>query len=304
MLSKFFWAVKTFGGPASVDAFCRLYELHPQGRKVRFADEDEVFSAQSGCCTFVPRRPNKSQRIERVELSYCQKNRWDDDWTEFWFYAKIGFPNADGTGEVSYPLASKVLPVEHISQADFRRSAAGYKDCVGAFGSAAGLIGGRDLIEEFICANIWPLSAGWDPNPLAKVKVRALKESVPFLKLELVKPPGKSDKAIVAEVEDMAVELAGPYLLKEHESLLACCSSGSRVNRSFAVMGVKYPDRVEPKKPEKRSKGTSSEDPAAKKRKVSSADAEAPKADPKVSSSRLPRPPPKVPSTKKGNHLV
>jgi len=163
---------------------------------------------------------------------------------------------------------------------------------------------GGDLIEEFICANIWPLSAGWDPNPLAKVKVRALKESVPFLKLALVKPPGKSDKAIVAEVEEMAVELAGPYLSKEHESLLACCSSGSRVNHSFAVMGVRYPDRVEPKKPEKRSKGTSSEDPAAKKRKVSSADVEAPKAEPKVSSSRPPRPPPKVPSTKKGNRLV
>jgi len=91
MLSKFFWAVKTFGGPASVDAFCRLYELHPQGRKVRFADEDEVFSAQSGRCTFVPWRHNKSQKIERVELSYCQKNRWDDDWTEFWFYAKNWF---------------------------------------------------------------------------------------------------------------------------------------------------------------------------------------------------------------------
>ena len=126
---------------------------------------------------------------------------------------------------------------------------------MGAFGSAAGLIGGRDLIEEFICANIWPLSASWDPNPLVKVKVRALKESVPFLKLELVKPPGKSDKAIVAEVEEMAVELAGPYLLKEHESLLACCSCGSRVNRSFAVMGVRYPDRVEPKKPEKKKQG-------------------------------------------------
>jgi hypothetical protein len=92
----------------------------------------------------------------------------------------VGFPSADDPAEVSYPLASKVLPVEHISQADFRRSGAGYKDCVEAFGLAAGLIGGRDLIEEFICANIWPLSAGWDLNPLAKVKVRTLKESVPF----------------------------------------------------------------------------------------------------------------------------
>ena len=34
-------------------------------------------------------------------------------------FAKIGFSSDDGTGEVSYPLASKVLPVEHISQADF-----------------------------------------------------------------------------------------------------------------------------------------------------------------------------------------
>ena len=28
-LSKNFWVVRTFGGPISVDAFCRLYELHP-----------------------------------------------------------------------------------------------------------------------------------------------------------------------------------------------------------------------------------------------------------------------------------
>ena len=53
----------------------------------------------------------------------------------------------------------------------------------------------------------------------------------------------------------MEVELAGPYLLKEHESILACCSSGSRVNRSFVVMGVRYPDRVEPKKPKKKKQG-------------------------------------------------
>ena len=31
MLSKFFWAMKSFRGPISVDTFYRLYELHPQG---------------------------------------------------------------------------------------------------------------------------------------------------------------------------------------------------------------------------------------------------------------------------------
>ena len=34
-LSKFLWAVRTFEGSVSVDAFCRLYEMHPQGRCYR-----------------------------------------------------------------------------------------------------------------------------------------------------------------------------------------------------------------------------------------------------------------------------
>jgi hypothetical protein len=70
-LSKIFWAVKPFRGPISIDTFCCLYELHPQGRKVRFADEDDAYSAQSRYCTFVPRRHNKSLKIDRLELSYC-----------------------------------------------------------------------------------------------------------------------------------------------------------------------------------------------------------------------------------------
>ena len=51
-LSKFFLAVKTFEGPVNVDAFCRLYEMHPQTRKVSFDEDPQVFSAQSGCCSF------------------------------------------------------------------------------------------------------------------------------------------------------------------------------------------------------------------------------------------------------------
>ena len=82
-----------------------------------------------------------------------------------------------------------------------------------AFSSAAVLIGGRDLIEEFVCARIWPLSVGWDSNSFVRVEVRASKEALPFPKLDLVKPSGETDEAIVAEVEQRAAELAGPYLL-------------------------------------------------------------------------------------------
>ena len=39
-LSKFLWVARTFGGEVSVDAFCRLFQLHCQPRKV-FKDDDE-----------------------------------------------------------------------------------------------------------------------------------------------------------------------------------------------------------------------------------------------------------------------
>lgn len=96
--SKFFWAVKSFNAPVSADTSCRFYELHPQSRKISFEGEDEVFNAQSGCCTFIPRRGNKALKLDRVELSYCQKNKWEDDWGQYWFYAKLAFSGSECRG--------------------------------------------------------------------------------------------------------------------------------------------------------------------------------------------------------------
>jgi hypothetical protein len=69
-------------------------------------------------------------------------------------------------------------------------------------------------------------------------------------------------------------------------------------------MGVRYVDREEPEKLEKRNKGASSEEPATKKRKVSSIDAGSSKAAPEVLATKPPHPPSKVTSAKKGNHLT
>ena len=81
-LSKFIWAVRTFGGVVSVDAFCRLYELHCQGQKI-LEGEIEPSEAQNACCTFVPRKNNKKAKLERIELTPSQKNKWEDDWLKY-----------------------------------------------------------------------------------------------------------------------------------------------------------------------------------------------------------------------------
>jgi len=51
----------------------------------------------------------RQQSDPRLEISYCQKNKWDKEWMQYWFYVRtssttsIGF---DGRKVTCYPLAS------------------------------------------------------------------------------------------------------------------------------------------------------------------------------------------------------
>ncbi|RLN03736.1 putative retrotransposon protein [Panicum miliaceum] len=157
-LSRFFWVLKTFAAPVSVDTFCRFYELHPQGRKISFEDDEEVYSAQSGCCTFIPQRGNKVLHLDHVEISFSQKNKWDDDRCRYWFYAKVEFPGAEGVGG-GFSLASKVELFAHRNPAAFDTLSPGFVECEAAFRLAAKSIGCRDFVE-YLAAKVWPLTSG------------------------------------------------------------------------------------------------------------------------------------------------
>ena len=63
-------------------------------------------------------------------------------------------------GSCLLPLAAKVEEFDHVTKADFQRTAPGYKECCSAFASAARVIGGRDLIEEYLAVKVWPLTRG------------------------------------------------------------------------------------------------------------------------------------------------
>jgi hypothetical protein len=39
------------------------------------------------------------------------------------------------------------------------------------FHLASTIVGGRDLIEEFVAANIWPISHGWAPREIVSFNV-------------------------------------------------------------------------------------------------------------------------------------
>ena len=76
-LSKFIWAVWTFGGVVLVDAFCKLFLFHCQSRKVYVDSDTEPREVQNGCCTLVPRKANKKVGLEKIMISLAQKNKWE-----------------------------------------------------------------------------------------------------------------------------------------------------------------------------------------------------------------------------------
>ena len=97
---------------------------------------------------------------------------------QYWFYAKIAFSGSSGA--FFYPLAAKVEEFDHVTKADFQRTAPGYKECCSAFASAARVIGGRDFIEEYLAVKVWPLTRGWLPNSFKKIQVVGLRDELPF----------------------------------------------------------------------------------------------------------------------------
>jgi len=84
-----------------------------------------------------------------------------------------------------------------VTKADFRRTTPGYKECCSAFASAVRVVSGRDLIEEYLAAKVWPLTRGWLSGSFSKVRVAGLKDELPFSYFGLRKPVDTSNDMIV-----------------------------------------------------------------------------------------------------------
>jgi hypothetical protein len=285
-LSKWFWITKTFDTQLSVDSFCRFFELHYQKKKQRFPGCSDEFEAQYACLTFVPRKEKKRSKYGRVELSYAQRNKYDDSWVSYWFYVTIekkgALPGVDST----YPLHCQITDLNFVTQPGFNDDSA-FKKCNEAFHLAVLALSGRDVVEEFVAAKIWPLQSDWRAESFEYVKFDCHGSKLPCPRLKLERPKDKSDESIVAEVEREACDIIGPYHEKEYESAVAIVKHDGRINRVLHMMGVKVEPRAKSSRPSKRTRAsgnTGSEVPPAKKAKTK--EAVAPKVTKKLDSAK------------------
>jgi len=251
-LFKFFWVAKTFGRDVDVDAFLRYHELHHQRRLVKFDGDSEKFDAQLGCCTFVARRENKKKKIQRIELSFSQKNKWEDDWTRYWFYVKVERPDPLSPDTAIYPFACQVEELKVIHIPSFDSKSAGFEACCDSFYLAMITLSGRDVVEEALAAGIMPLQRGWAPLRIERQVFPGCERELPYPRFGLKRTEGRSDEILLAELEREAENYLGPYTEKELESAkLILCHEG-RINRPFFEMGITVEARPKPVKGVKR----------------------------------------------------
>ena len=76
--------------------------------------------------------------------------------------------------------------------------------------TACQVCGGRDVVEEFLAAGIWPLSAGWAPRGFERKCFSGMDYDLTSPVFGLRRPEGSTDEVIVAELEREASDILGP----------------------------------------------------------------------------------------------
>jgi hypothetical protein len=64
-----------------------------------------------------------------------------------------------------------MAPVTAVCTASYNKRTADFESCKNAFLLASTILGDRDVIEEFVAARVWPISAGWQPANIVLLSV-------------------------------------------------------------------------------------------------------------------------------------
>jgi hypothetical protein len=68
-------------------------------------------------------------------------------------------------------MSSLIAPLTAVNVGRYNQRALGIRSCESAFHLASTILGGRDIIEEFVAARIWPISNGWSPVEIVHYNV-------------------------------------------------------------------------------------------------------------------------------------
>ena len=247
-LSKFAWACESYGAVPHIDTFCSYFELQRQPKKVKNA-EGEVFIAQFGSCAFMARRTMPGARCE---ISFCQKGKWEKEWFKAWFYVKSPAASRtleDGKIEKIFPYALKMKELRLMYKVDPSPEMTDErKACDKAFALACRYSGGRDLVEEMVAFDFWPLGRRNDEFTIEMVQVPVFSppEGIPFPRFNKSLSEDETKESFLDRVEASARRIVGKISEKEYVQRKTTLGKMPRFNHVFEELGIKYNEYVVP----------------------------------------------------------
>jgi hypothetical protein len=96
------------------------------------------------------------------------------------------------------------------------------------------ILGGRDIVKEFIAARIWPISHGWAPTEIVNFNVNWAAQEVPFPKSGLRLRYGQSTDDFMLEIERRVNLMIGEYTMNEYKAYKNLVKHKKRINRVFS----------------------------------------------------------------------
>jgi hypothetical protein len=134
----------------------------------------------------------------------------------------------------AHPFSSPIEALSAISTASYNHRAAGIWNCESAFHLASTIVGGRDIIEEFTVAQVWPISYGWAPTEIVIFNVNWATQEVPFPRFRLQLREDQSADDFMTEVENKVNAMIGEYTMNEYKAYKNLVKHKKRINRVFS----------------------------------------------------------------------
>jgi hypothetical protein len=134
----------------------------------------------------------------------------------------------------AHPLSSPIEALTVVSTTAYNHGAVGISSCENAFQLASTILGGRDIIEEFIATLIWPISYGWAPTEIVNFNVNWAAQDVPFPKFGFQLRDGQSADDFMLEIERRVNLMIGEYTMNEYKAYMILVKHKKRINHVFS----------------------------------------------------------------------
>jgi hypothetical protein len=133
----------------------------------------------------------------------------------------------------AFPLSSPIAELTATYTTPYIHRTVGFRIYESAFHLASKILGGRDIIEEFVAANIWPISYGWAPTEILFFDVNWVAQDVPFPRFGIQLSEDQNTDDFMDEIEKKVNAMIGESTMNEYKAFKNLVKHKKRINRVF-----------------------------------------------------------------------